>query len=190
MYVKEQEVCYKTEDYMSKEIELRLDRAGEMCKIAKALSSETRLDIIKLLNANSLNINEISEKLGIPASSAALNIKVLEEADIIHTELHPGVRGSMKLCSLKRNHISFIINSAIHKEYMSHIIDMPIGNYVECDMTPTCGMVNDKMFIGTEDEPRSFYNPDRTSAQLIWFHTGFLRYNFSNEIIVDHDRCV
>lgn len=170
---------------MSKEVELGLDRSEEMCKIAKALSTETRLEIIKLLNANSLNINEISEKLGIPASSAALNVKVLEEADIIHTELHPGVRGSMKLCSLKRDHISFVINTAVHSDYSTEVIDMPIGNYAECFVTPTCGMVNDKEFIGTEDEPRSFYNPQRTTAQLIWFHTGYLRYHFSNEVIID-----
>ena len=170
---------------MSKEIELGLDRAEEMCRIAKALSSETRLEIIKLLNANSMNINEISEKLGMPPSTAALNIKVLEVSGIIHTELHPGVRGSMKLCSLKRDHISFTINSAIHSDYMTEIIDMPIGNYVECKVAPTCGLVNDHIFIGSEDEPRSFYNPERTSAQLIWFHEGFLVYHFSNESIID-----
>lgn len=172
---------------MSKEIEIGLDKPEEMCKIAKAFSSETRLEIIKLLNANSLNINEISDKLNIPASSAALNVKVLEEAGIIHTELHPGVRGSMKLCSLRRNYVGFIINTAVHSDYMTHTIDMPIGNYVECEITPTCGMVNDRMFIGTEDEPRSFYNPSKTSAQLIWFHTGYLRYHFSNEMIMDHE---
>jgi predicted transcriptional regulator len=170
---------------MSKEIEIGLDRSDELRKIAKALSTDVRLEIIKLLNANSLNINEISEKLNIPASSAALNVKVLEEAEIIHTELHPGTRGSMKLCSLRRGVINIILNKPVHLDENSAIIDMPIGHFVACKVMPTCGMVDDKEFIGTEDEPRSFYNPSRTDAQLIWFHQGFLEYHFSNEKVIN-----
>ncbi len=170
---------------MSKEIEIGLEKADELRKIAKALSTDVRIEIIKLLNANSLNINEISEKLNIPASSAALNVKVLEEAELIHTELHPGTRGSMKLCSLRRGIIKIILNKSIYLNENSTLIDMPIGNYVSCKVVPTCGMVNDKEYIGTEDEPRSFYNTSRTDAQLIWFHQGFLEYHFSNEKIVN-----
>ena len=95
---------------MSKEIELNISDVESLSAVAKALSSEVRLSIIQLLNKNSLNVNEISEKLGIPASSAALNVKVLEEADLIHTELQPGTRGSMKLCSIKRGTIKIILN--------------------------------------------------------------------------------
>lgn len=170
---------------MSKEIELGLDRSDELRKIAKALSTDVRLEIIKLLNANSLNINEISEKLNIPASSAALNVKVLEEAEIIHTELHPGTRGSMKLCSLRRGVVKIILNKSVYLNENSTLIEMPIGHYVSCKVEPTCGMVNEKEFIGTEDEPRSFYNPARTEAKLIWLHKGFLEYRFSNETVID-----
>jgi len=170
---------------MSKEIEIGIDTAEELCIIAKALASEVRIDIIKLLNFKSLNVNEISEELGIPASSAALNVKILEEAGIIHTELQPGTRGSMKLCSIKRGTIKIILNSSFVNHDNSTYINMPIGNYVKCDMVPTCGLVNDRFYIGSEDEPRSFYNPDRTSAQLIWFHSGYLEYHFSNQSIVE-----
>lgn len=166
---------------MFKAVELGLDQPEKMCKVAKALASETRIEIIKLLNGASLNINEISEKLSIPASSAALNVKVLEEAGIIHTELHPGVRGAMKLCSLSRNIIKFTITGMPESDYNIETIDMPIGNFVECQITPTCGIVSDKAFIGAEDDVRSFYHPQRSQAQLIWFHTGYLRYYFSNE---------
>ena len=43
-------------------------------------------------------VNEIAEFLNIPASSMTLHVQVLEEAELIHTELKPGIRGSMKLC--------------------------------------------------------------------------------------------
>lgn len=168
---------------MSKEIELGLDNAEELCMVAKALASEVRIDIVKLLNFSSLNVNEISERLGIPASTAALNVKVLEEAGIIHTELQPGTRGSMKLCSIKRGLIKMVLNSSFLNHDNSAFINMPIGNYVDCCVTPTCGLVNDRVYIGAEDEPRSFYNPDHTTAQLIWFHSGYLEYRFSNHAV-------
>ena len=171
---------------MSKEVELKLDQSEELCLVAKALASEVRLDIIKLLNFKSLNVNEISESLGIPASTAALNVKVLEEAGIIHTELQPGTRGSMKLCSLKRGIIKIIINEAFMKHDNSTFINMPIGNYVDCAVSPTCGLVSDRQYIDSEDDPRSFYSPDHTAAQLIWFHSGYLEYRFSNHSIQDN----
>lgn len=170
---------------MSKEIEIGIDKPEELCIVAKALASEVRIDIIKLLNLNSLNVNEISEKLGIPASSAALNVKILEEAGIIRTELQPGTRGSMKLCSIKRGMIRMVLNSSFIDHDNSTFINMPIGNYVTCEVAPTCGLVNDRVYIDSEDDPRSFYNPEHTTAQLIWFHSGYLEYRFSNQSIVE-----
>ena len=168
---------------MSKEVEIGLDNMEMLTLVAKALSSEARLEIIKLLNKNSLNVNEISEQLGIPASSAALNVKVLEEAGLIHTELQPGTRGSMKLCSNKRDLVRIILNSSVIDHDNTAFIEMPIGNYSDFQVTPTCGLVNDRIYIDSEDDPRSFYHPGHASAQLIWFHSGYLEYKFSNQSI-------
>ena len=46
---------------------------------------------------------------------------------------------------------------------------MPVGNFVDHDVKPCCGIVSDKEFIDEEDEPRGFYNPNRTQAQGIVF---------------------
>lgn len=170
---------------MSKELELGMDNIEGLALVAKALSSEVRLEIIKLLNKNSLNVNEISEKLGIPASSAALNVKVLEEAGLIHSELQPGQRGSMKLCSNKRDFVHIILNTSVIDHDKTTFIEMPIGNYSDFKVTPTCGLVNDRVYIDSEDDPRSFYHPEHTSAQLIWLHSGYLEYIFSNKDLED-----
>lgn len=168
---------------MSKEIELSLDKPDELYSIAKALASEVRIDIIKLLNSYSLNVNEISEHLNIPASTAAVNVKVLEEAGLISTNLQPGERGSMKLCSRKRDVIKIILKQANAKRENSFYIDMPIGNYTDCKVAPTCGLVNIDEYIGIEDEPRSFYNTKKSEAQLIWFSKGYLEYKFPNTVL-------
>ncbi|OYO59726.1 ArsR family transcriptional regulator, partial [Lachnotalea glycerini] len=76
---------------------LDLDHS-DLVLTARALASEVRIDILKLLCKESLKVNEIAERLDIPASTAALNVKVLEEAGLIRCDLQPGIRGSMKVC--------------------------------------------------------------------------------------------
>lgn len=171
---------------MSKEIELNLEKPEELCSVAKALSSQVRIDIIKLLNYNCLNVNEISECLGIPASSAALNVRILETSGLIHTELQPGARGSMKVCSRKRDIIKILLKSNNDFHDNTQYINMPIGNYVDCKAIPTCGIISEKGYIGIEDDPRGFYDPLRVNAQLIWFHKGYLEYRFPNSITQDN----
>lgn len=169
---------------MSKIVNLDLEQMDKLYNVAKALASDVRLEIIKLLNFNSLNVNEIAIKLNIPTSTAALNVKVLEEAGLINTELQPGVRGSMKVCSRKSDHINIELDTFdLHAHDNSFYINMPIGNYVDCNVFPTCGLVNEHGTIDAEDNPRSFYNPRRIDAQLIWLHKGYLEYRFPNSIL-------
>ncbi|WP_099468786.1 ArsR/SmtB family transcription factor [Konateibacter massiliensis] len=150
---------------------------------ARALASEVRIDILKLLCKESLKVNEIAERLDIPASTAALNVKVLEEAGLIYCDLQPGIRGSMKVCYKQVDdlHIRLDMEESINEK--TEMISMPIGNYVDYKVSPTCGIVNEKGHIDDEDEPRCFYNPARTTAKLIWFGAGYVEYRFPNAAI-------
>lgn len=42
-------------------------------------------------------------------------------------------------------------------------------DYVDSNVQPTCGMLSEKSIIGEMNEPRSFFEPERIDAQLIWF---------------------
>lgn len=159
---------------------MNLNDKKELVLTAKALASETRIDILRLLCEEQLNINEISERLKIPASSAAVNIKVLEEGGLIRTELQPGIRGSMKVCYKNLDEFNVDISVPDQDAGKFETISMPIGNYVDYMVTPTCGMVSENGRIDEEDQPRCFYNPDRIKAKLIWFRTGYLEYRFPN----------
>lgn len=154
---------------------------------ARALASEVRIDILKLLCKESLKVNEIAERLDIPASTAALNVKVLEEAGLIHCDLQPGIRGSMKVCYKQVEELNILLNLDESRNNNGiEIISMPIGNFVDYKVTPTCGIVNEKGHIDGEDEPRCFYNPLRSGAKLIWFGAGYVEYRFSNAAIQNH----
>jgi predicted transcriptional regulator len=61
-------------------------------------------------------------------------------------------------------------------------LSMPIGAYVDCQVTPTCGIASAGGLIGLLDDPTSFYEPEHVDAQLIWFHQGFLEYRFPNRL--------
>ena len=162
---------------MSKRINLEEEK--ELMALGKALSSEIRLKILGLLQEGPLCVNEIAELLNIPASSAALHVRVLEEAELIRTELKPGIRGSMKLCIHQETSVVLDLQKK-SKEQREEVISMPVGNYVDYKITPTCGMVNEEEYIDGEDEPRCFYDPRRTTAKLVWFSSGYLEYRFPN----------
>ena len=65
-------------------------------RLGKALSSRVRIRMLALLKHKSMNIVELAQELTIPVSSAAFHVNMLEEANLINTEMLPGVRGSQK----------------------------------------------------------------------------------------------
>lgn len=167
---------------MAKIYELNADNDELLCEVGKALSSPVRIKILKLLYYNSYNIGEISEKLGIPASSAGVHIKILENARLINTEIHPGSRGAMKLCSRKNDLISIRLSGNEKHVNQFKSISMPVGSYTDCEVVPTCGLADENDYIGVEDNPSTFFLPERMNAQIVWSGGGFLEYKFPNPL--------
>lgn len=171
---------------MPKNIDLSIRDKDHFLTYAKALGSDVRISILDLLNQGNLNVNEIAQRLSIPASTAALNIKVLEDAGLILTELQPGERGAMmKVCSRRYDVVTMALATGDAKDDSVHSIylNMPIGHYSDCRIVPTCGILSERSAIDVDDDPRSFYHPNRTTAQLIWFYKGFVEYRFSNSVL-------
>jgi predicted transcriptional regulator len=155
----------------------------EFIHIAKALSTELRVEMFKELLHRSMNVVEISDKFGIPASTAAINIKKLEEAGLIQTEMIPGTRGTQKLCSAVYSRI--VVDFAHFRAEPSEtcaVVSLPIGQFFDSQCSSPCGILNEHSIIGEMDEPRSFFEPERVDAQLIWFRRGFLEYRFPNRV--------
>ncbi len=167
---------------MAKPLSLDLADTQEICNIGKALSSPVRLEILKLLYVESLSIVEISEKLCIAPSSAALHVKILETAGLINAEVQPGTRGAVKLCSRKRDTVT--INLADIARYVHEVVtvDMPVGAYSICDVRPTCGIADENGTIGNEDSLTCFYLPERFGAQLLWSSGGYVEYRFPSKL--------
>lgn len=163
---------------MKKRIVLDLSDEQRAALVGKALSSEMRLDILKLLVNKACNVSEISKYFGIPLSTAAQHVKALEEAGMVICQESPGVRGTQKLCGIAFEDVYF--NVFAHKKskapFRSVVIPVSIGSYFDCQISAPCGIVNETGYIGCEDFPYSFYSSDRFTAQLIWFEQGYLEY--------------
>ncbi len=167
-----------------RDIELHLSNENHhehIVKIGKALSSPIRLNILNLLKNSALSLQEIANILHLPVSSTALHIKTLEEARLIVTETQPGLHGSMRVCtcSMQSFHLeTFDADADIADNTIT--LDMPVGNYHEVDIEPTCGLADENGILDIYDNIRSFYSPLHTKAQLLWFQQGYVEYRFPN----------
>lgn len=164
----------------SKHIDLSLSQLERLCPVAKALSSPMRVRMIALLCVRSMNVNELADALSLPVSTAALNVRQLEEAGLITTEIQPGIRGAMKLCSRRIDSVSMRLVPEMQDGVNALTLRLPIGSYSAAEsIAPECGIVSENAWIGESNAPRTFYHPDRFKAQMLWFHSGALEYRFS-----------
>ena len=163
---------------MAKVLELNAEDEELLCNVGNALSSPTRIQILKLLYYNSYNVGEIAAKLQIPASSAALHIRTLENANLINTKLQPGSRGSMKLCSRKNDCVKIYLSGIDPNINRVQTVAMPIGFFSDCSVSPTCGIASETAQIGFDDRPDSFFLPARIGAQILWTSSGYVEYKF------------
>jgi len=160
-------------------LELTFKEAVEICK---ALSSEQRMQIMEFISAGPLNVNDISERMGIPFSTTVFNVKKLEEAGLISPTIVPG-RGSQKISSIKYNQIIINLFKPELNNQDTLIYEMPIGEFVDCKVEPSCGLVNENGHLGTQNDPRSFYEPNRREAQHLFLSgNGFVEYRYPNRL--------
>ncbi|WP_173915428.1 transcriptional regulator [Halobacillus sp. Marseille-Q1614] len=158
-----------------------------MLPINKALANPTRIQILKLLSEKPHNVNELSEKLNLPFSTTASHINKLEKVDLILTELVPG-RGTQKVSAMNYDRIQIdLYNSEEKSTEHEVILEMDIGEYIDCHALPHCGIVSEIDYIGNQDDPRSFYERDRKKAQLLYFRDGYVEYRFPNRIPYGHE---
>ncbi|MBD1381894.1 ArsR/SmtB family transcription factor [Metabacillus arenae] len=161
-------------------LELSMDEPDKLQKVAHALSSQLRIEILDLLKGRRMSVVDIAEELKLPPSTISLNVRVLEEVGLIITEVKKATRGTMKICLRSFDDVHMSLNKQEDynnpKEYFE--LEMPIGQYMNCEVYPTCGIINSNGILDVEDKPYVFYHPDRMTAQLIWFRKGFVEYKF------------
>lgn len=151
-------------------------------RLVKALASLPRLAIFRLLRLQPASIVEIAAALEMPASTVAVHVRELEDAGLVFTSIRPASRGVQKVCeATTHQQVVITLPKAARTRRAMADIAMPIGAFVDCAVSPTCGLATETSVIGELDNPAYFYHPDRLGAQLIWFRRGWLEYRFPNQ---------
>jgi predicted transcriptional regulator len=135
---------------------------------------------LKLLEEKPMTVPEIAERLGLPLSSAALHVKILSSAQFVFVDYKPTYKGQIKLCSRSVNRIEIAFRDEVPQgqESPEEVVEMPVGNYSEADISAPCGLAGKDASIGVYDSVASFYLPERTEAELLWFQKGHVSYLF------------
>lgn len=161
---------------------LHIKKIDDGVEIFKALGSDLRIQIIKLLLENKeMNMNEIAACLGITNGALTNHIKKLEESGIIAVLSEHEGHGNQKVCRVNTDRILIDIKPQIPEESKNmYSIDIPVGQYTDYQVQPTCGIATSRHLIGEVDDPRYFAHPDRSNAHILWFGKGYVEYLIPN----------
>jgi len=161
---------------------LHIKSLEEGLDIFKALGSEIRIEIIKLLMENGgMNMNELATKLSITNGALTSHIKKLEDCGLITVSSESGGHGNQKKCSV---HLDKILIDLDQQEDSKNLYQtsIKVGHFSDYDVYPTCGLSTSKALIGEVDDTRYFAHPDRYNADILWFTRGYVEYIIPNFI--------
>lgn len=161
---------------------LHVKNLDEGLEIFKALGSELRINIIKLLQENhEMNMNELATSLGITNGALTSHIKKLEESGIIQVMTERGSHGNQKVCKVVVDKIVVDVESEENEEDQNiYNTEVKVGHYSDYDVYPTCGLATSQAIVGEVDDPRYFSHPDRINAGILWFTKGYIEYMIPN----------
>ena len=161
---------------------LHVKNLDEGLEIFKALGSELRINIIKLLQENhEMNMNELATSLGITNGALTGHIKKLEESGIIQVMTERGSHGNQKVCKVSFDKIVVDVESEENEEDQNiYNTEVKVGHYSDYEVYPTCGLATSQAIVGEVDDPRYFSHPDRINAGILWFTKGYIEYIIPN----------
>ncbi|BCN31581.1 ArsR/SmtB family transcription factor [Anaeromicropila herbilytica] len=159
---------------------LHIKTLDDGLEIFKALGSEIRIEIIKLLLINKgMNMNELATSLNITNGALTSHIKKLEDCGIVTIVSESSGHGNQKKCMVNLDKILVELN---HEEESKNIYDteIKIGHYSDFKVFPTCGLATSTALIGEVDDARYFAHPDRINSDILWFTKGYIEYMIPN----------
>jgi len=159
---------------------LHIKTLDEGLDVFKALGSEIRISIIKLLlKHKGMNMNELATSLGITNGALTSHIKKLEDCGIVTIVSETTGHGNQKKCMVHLDKILIELESAEHKKNI-YETDIKIGHYSNYQVLPTCGLASSSHLIGEVDDARYFAHPNRIDSDILWFTSGYVEYMIPN----------
>lgn len=151
-------------------------------ELFKVLGSEVRVNIIRLLLKNKeMNMNEIASSLNITNGALTSHIKKMEDVGLIQVRSDLSGHGNQKACRVAQERILVdIVPTEEEGNTGFYEAEIPVGQYSDYSVYPTCGIATNTKLIGEVDDPRYFAHPERIGAGILWFTRGFVEYIVPN----------
>lgn len=161
---------------------LYIKNLEEGVELFKVLGSEVRVSIIRLLlEKKEMNLNEIAGCLNITNGALTSHIKKMEDVGLIEVTSDLTGHGNQKLCRVKQERIIVDIQPEKGSSRTGiYEAEVPVGQYTNHQVMPTCGISTTQSLIGEVDDPRHFAHPDRIHAGILWFSKGYVEYLIPN----------
>ena len=152
----------------------------ETVRFCKALSSPLRVEMLQYILAHEeTSPNDLAEAFGVSRAAVTQNLRLLAEAELVNLSSYNSRASQKKACFLRDN--KFVITLGEHfgadTVYQTEI---PIGQYTDYQVFPTCGIATPDFLIGHLDDPRYFDSPQRTEAGILWLMKGYVEYRLPN----------
>lgn len=161
---------------------LHIKTLDEGLDIFKALGSNIRIEIIKILRDNNgMNMNDLASRLNITNGALTSHIKKLEDCGLISVTSESAGHGNQKICSVHLDKILIDLDSP-EEDANVYQTELKVGHYSNYEVYPTCGIATATALIGETDDTRYFAHPDRYNADILWFTRGFVEYIIPNFI--------
>lgn len=161
---------------------LHIKTLDDGLEIFKALGSEVRIEIIKILLENQgMSMNELAGRLNITNGALTNHIKKLEDCGIVSISNESAGHGNQKKCSVYLDKILVDIDS---QEDFKNVYQtsLKVGHFTDYNVFPTCGIASNTALIGEVDDTRYFAHPERYEADILWFTKGYVEYIVPNFI--------
>lgn len=159
---------------------LHIKSLDEGLELFKALGSETRVEILKLLlEEKRMSMNQIASRLDLTGGALTAHIRKLESCGLITVTASTTGHGNGKICSLATDRVLIDVQRN-RREPNVQTTEMKVGHYSQKSILPTCGIATPEALIGETDDPRYFDHPDRFNADILWFAKGFVEYTVPN----------
>ncbi len=153
---------------------------NEIAIFSKALSSKLRVEILQYLAAYpGTGMMELADFFQVSRAAITQNIRQLNEAGLVEFGQSADDSGARKSCYLTERQFMLNLGRQFQKQKI-YSTEIPIGQFINYEVMPTCGIATTEKLIGHVDDPAFFADPQRVEAGILWFGAGYVEYRLPN----------
>ena len=153
---------------------------NEIAIFSKALSSKLRVEILQYLAAYpGTGMMELADFFQVSRAAITQNIRQLNEAGLVEFGQSADDSGARKSCYLTEQQFMLNLGRQFQKQKI-YSTEIPIGQFINYEVMPTCGIATTEKLIGHVDDPAFFADPQRVEAGMLWCGAGYVEYRLPN----------